>query len=92
MYITNAIHSITSLPKLLVFLTNRFEVIAGPSFYVSFLGQDSLNGPLTVNTSFDQFLDSEIFGVDIAYWDSGEGTKSWNVGIKGFSCNYVTKH
>ena len=54
---------------------SRFSEVAGPSFYVSFLGQDSLNGALMINMTFDPFLDRDRFMPDVAYWDIGtDGT------------------
>ena len=50
----------------------RFAEVAGPSFYVSFLGQDSLNGPLTINVTFDPSLNREAVFVDVFYWDRSE--------------------
>ena len=53
---------------------HRFTEIGGPSFYVSFLGQDSLNGPLTINTTFDPSLDWSNANPDLGYWDIGKHT------------------
>ena len=54
------------------YYTIRFAEVAGPSFYVSVLGQDSLDGAMTINTTFDPFLDRDRFTLDIAYWDSSK--------------------
>jgi hypothetical protein len=53
-------------------IARRFAEVASPSFYVSVLGQDSLDGAMTINTTFDPFLDRDRFTLDIAYWDSNE--------------------
>lgn len=57
--------------------TCRFTEIGGPSFYVSFLGQDSLYGTLDVNVTFDPTLDWMAATPELAYWDIGELDLSW---------------
>ena len=52
-------------------IARRFTEFGGPSFFVSFLGQDSLNAPLDLNVTFDSSLDWEIATPEIAYWDVG---------------------
>ena len=50
----------------------RFTDVAGPSFYVSFIGQASLNGPLLINTTFGEQLDPTMAVPELAYWDTGK--------------------
>ena len=52
-------------------LARRFTAIGGPSFYVSFLGQDTLQGELIFNVSFDPSLDWSESEPKLAYWDIG---------------------
>ncbi len=53
-------------------IARRFTEIGGPSFYISFLGQDSLTGVINVNVTFDGSLDWDAAVPEIAYWDIGE--------------------
>ncbi len=55
--------------------TNRFTAIGGPSFYISFLGQDNLYGTLEVNATFDPTLDWSVATPELAYWDIGKQKK-----------------
>ena len=52
-------------------VARRFMEFGGPSFYVSFLGQTSLNAPLDINVTFDSTLDWNVATPEIAYWDIG---------------------
>lgn len=52
-------------------IARRFTEFGGPSFYVSFLGQDSLNAPLEINVTFDRSVDWSLATPEIAYWDNG---------------------
>ena len=61
-------HSFHNLPLHSI----RFAEVAGPSFYVSVLGQDSLDGAIIINTTFDPFLDRDEFTLEIAYWDNSK--------------------
>ena len=56
-------------------IARRFTEFGGPSFFVSFLGQDSLNSPLDINVTYDRSLDWDVARPEIAYWDDG---KIWN--------------
>ena len=52
-------------------IARRFTAIGGPSFFVSFLGQDSLQGELRFNVTFDSTLDWTESDPKLAYWDIG---------------------
>lgn len=52
-------------------LVTRFTEIGGPSFYISFLGQESLNGPLRITATYDQSLDWSEADPELAFWDIG---------------------
>ena len=56
-------------------LYTRFTEIGGPSFYVSFLGQESLNGPLRINATYDRLLDWSEAEPELAFWDIGTCSK-----------------
>ena len=43
----------------------------GPSFYVSFLGMETLYGPLNVNVTFDRTLEWSYAVPELLYWDNG---------------------
>lgn len=53
-------------------IARRLVGIGGPSFYVSLLGQDNLNGELSLNVSFDTTLDWSQTEPRLVYWDIGE--------------------
>ena len=53
-------------------IARRFTEFGGPSFYVSFLGQESLNAPLDINVTFDSSLDWDVATPEIGFWDIGE--------------------
>ena len=53
-------------------IARRFTEVGGPSFFVSFLGQESLSGSLEVNVTFDGSLDWVAAIPELAYWDIGE--------------------
>ena len=53
-------------------IARRFTAIGGPSFFVSVVGQESLQGELMVNTTFDRKLDWSNSEPKLAYWDIGE--------------------
>lgn len=59
-------------------IARRFTEFGGPSFYVSFLGQSSLNSPLDINVTFDSSLDWDVAEPEIAFWDVG---MEWNHSI-----------
>ena len=46
--------------------------MGGPSFFISFLGADSLSVSLELNVSFDSSIDLATSQVELAYWDIGE--------------------
>jgi hypothetical protein len=50
-------------------LAGRFTELSGPSFYVTVLGQDELQGPLKLNVSFDTELDFNGAYPELLYWD-----------------------
>jgi hypothetical protein len=50
-------------------IARRFIAIGGPSFYVSFIGQESLHGQLKLNVTFDSTLDWSDSEPTIGYWD-----------------------
>ncbi len=52
-------------------IARRFTEIGGPSFYISFLGQESLADAIDVNVTFDGSLDWAAAVPEIAYWDIG---------------------
>ena len=54
-------------------IARRFTEFGGPSFFVSFLGQDALNAPLDINVTFDRSLDWDpaMATPEIAFWDNG---------------------
>ena len=54
-------------------IARRFTEVGGPSFFVSFLGQDSLSDVIEVNVTFDGSLDWSAAVPELAYWDVGEG-------------------
>ena len=53
-------------------IARRFIAIGGPSFYISFIGQESLDGPLNINVTFDSNLDWSNGMPVLAYWDIGK--------------------
>jgi hypothetical protein len=55
-----------------VLFNDRFTELSGPSFYVTVLGQDELQGPLKLNVSFDTELDFNGAYPELLYWDYGE--------------------
>ena len=67
-YISNPILSMSMTSR---DVARRFTEFGGPSFYVSFLGQDSLDGPLELNVTFDSMLDWGVASPELAYWDTG---------------------
>jgi len=54
----------------------RFTTFGGPSFYISFLGMETLLGPLSVNVTFDRTLDWSHSIPELLYWDIGMCLKS----------------
>lgn len=58
-------------------IARRFTEIGGPSFYVSFLGQDSLNAPLEINVTYDSTLDWTTAFPELGYWDVGKSLARW---------------
>lgn len=52
-------------------LARRFSSIGGPSFFVSFFGEEVLNGELLVSTTFDALLNWTTSVPRLAYWDIG---------------------
>ena len=52
-------------------IARRFTEFGGPSFYISFLGQERLDAPIEINATFDRSLDWSIATPEIAYWDNG---------------------
>ena len=57
-------------------IARRFTEVGGPSFYVTFLGQDSLNAPLEVNVTYDSSLDWATAFPELGYWDIGKNNVS----------------
>ena len=53
-------------------LARRFSSIGGPSFFVSFFGQEMLEGELIVTTTFDSSVDWTESVPRLAYWDIGK--------------------
>ena len=53
-------------------IARRFTEIGGPSFYVSFLGQGSLDAPLELNVTYDSTLDWTVAFPELGYWDVGK--------------------
>ena len=53
-------------------LARRFSSIGGPSFFVSFYGQETLEGELLINTSFSSTVDWSESDPKLAYWDIGK--------------------
>lgn len=74
-------------------IARRFTEFGGPSFFVSFLGQSSLNSPLDINVTFDSSLDWDMAMPEIAFWDVGmereSFTPSWagNMYLPTPKCN-----
>ena len=62
-------------------IARRFTEVGGPSFFVSFLGQDSLSDVIEVNVTFDGRLDWSAAVPELAYWDIGEGVWCGCVGV-----------
>ena len=52
-------------------LARRFSSIGGPSFFVSMFGQETLNGELTITTTFDSSVNWNDSVPRLAYWDIG---------------------
>ncbi len=52
-------------------LARRFSSIGGPSFFISFFGQESLEGELIITTSFDSSVNWTESVPRLAYWDIG---------------------
>ena len=53
-------------------IARRFTSIGGPSFFVSFAGQESLQGELLINTTFERQLDWSTGEPKLSYWDIGK--------------------
>ena len=68
-YISNPYNTIAQTSRM---IARRFTEIGGPSFYVSFLGQDSLNAPLEINVTYDPSLDWTEAFPELGYWDIGK--------------------
>lgn len=47
----------------------RFTQLSGPSFYVTVVGQDELQGPLKLNVSFSTELEWNGAYPELLYWD-----------------------
>lgn len=58
-------------------IARRFTEIGGPSFFVSFLGQDSLNAPLEINVTYDSTLDWTVAFPELGYWDVGKNNNMY---------------
>ena len=54
-------------------IARRFTEVGGPSFFISFLGQESLSDVIEVNVTLDGSLDWSAALPELAYWDIGEG-------------------
>ena len=65
-------------------VARRFTEFGGPSFYVSFLGQDSLDSALELNVTIDAWLDWDIANPELAYWDTGECSSSISVSCRNY--------
>ena len=52
------------------FILIRFTSFGGPSLYVSFLGMETLQGPLSINVTFDRNLDWSHSVPQLLYWDN----------------------
>lgn len=52
-------------------IARRFTEFGGPSFFISFLGQGSLNSPLDINVTYDRSLDWDVARPEIGFWDYG---------------------
>ena len=68
---------------------SRFTEVGGPSFYISFLRQDSLSGPLKINVSVDSSLDWAVATPELAYWDIGEERALFPDPIASFSVGNI---
>ena len=55
----------------------RFTTFGGPSFYVSFMGMQTLYGPLNVNLTIDRTLDWSHSVPELLYWDIGMYIYKW---------------
>ena len=53
-------------------ITRRLTGVGGPSFYISLLGQDNLEGELSINVTFDTTLDWSESEPILVYWDIGK--------------------
>ncbi len=65
-------------------IARRFTEIGGPSFYISFFGQDSLTGVIGVNVTFDGSLDWAAAVPELAYWDIGKCVMAGSLSIGGW--------
>lgn len=72
-------------------IARRFIAIGGPSFYVSFLGQDSLNGQLNINVTFDSSIDWSNGQPVLAYWDIGTCIKILLMIYSSIRCQLVER-
>ncbi len=70
-------------------IARRFTEIGGPSFYISFFGQDSLSGVIGVNVTFDGSLDWAAAVPELAYWDIGKSFMHEMCEGGLFNCTYV---
>ena len=52
-------------------IARRLTGVGGPSFYISLLGQDNLEGELSINVTFDTTLDWSESEPILVYWDIG---------------------
>ena len=68
----------------------RFAVVAGPSFFVSFLGVPTLGGPLAINSSFDPSFNRHSYLIDILYWDRCKNPRvAIGIGWGNFEADYL---
>ena len=68
-YISNPFDTMAQTSRV---IARRFTEVGGPSFFVSFLGQDSLNAPLEINVTYDSTLDWTTAFPELGYWDVGK--------------------
>ena len=71
MYPDSTVCNICIIRDVLIF--HRFTNIGGPSFYVSFLGQNSLSAPLKIQVSFDSNVDWTLARPTLLFWDTHQG-------------------
>ncbi len=75
-------------------IARRFTEFGGPSFFVSFLGQESLSAPVDLNVTFDRSLDWDVATPELAFWDVGmynvelEVIVKWQVPCQSEICRF----